>query len=165
MNYKDSVTNIALEKAKARLIQREGRVGKVYKDSRGFLTGGIGHLIRPSDGLKFGDFISEDLIDEWFENDVRYSLDAALRQCNELNLISAEFLAALISVNFQLGPKWNLPTKNGGKGFTRTWQLIKEKRYTEAIQNLRKSAWFKQTPKRVEDFIQSLEYLKQLFYH
>lgn len=51
------------------LIQREGVRNDVYKDSKGFLTVGIGHLVQHADGLKFGDVISDDRIMQLFESD------------------------------------------------------------------------------------------------
>lgn len=160
-----SLTTLALEKAKARLVVREGRRNVVYLDSRGKPTVGIGHLVRPSDNLKVGDYITDAQVDEFFENDIQFALRAAQKQCIELGIHGIDFLAALISVNFQLGPKWNLPTSAGGKGFIKTFLLIKQKKFDDAISNLRKSAWYAQTPKRVNDFIEVLEELKKVTTH
>ncbi len=51
------------------LILREGVKNNVYKDSKGLLTVGIGHLVQPGDGLKFGQLISDDRIMQIFESD------------------------------------------------------------------------------------------------
>lgn len=156
-----SMTSLALMKAKSLLVIREGRVNKVYKDSLGHLTVGIGHLVRPTDNLKLGDVISDEMVDTFFEEDVRVALRAALTQMQDLKIISPDFLAALISVNFQLGSRWHWKTENGGKGFYKTYDLIKNRKIDQAIRNLRASRWYKQTPKRVEDFITSLNNIFQ----
>lgn len=159
------MSKLATEQAKKKLIVREGLRRKVYKDSRGFPTVGIGHLVTPSDNLKLGDVITNEQINEFFERDIQYALKAAQIQANELEIHGVDFLAALISVNFQLGPKWHLPKVNGGKGFVTTYRLLKERKFQEAISNLKKSAWYYQTPTRVQDFIASILNIHNLTNH
>lgn len=57
---------------------------------------------------------------------------------------------ALLEMAYQLGiPKM--------KSFSQTLTYIKEDNYQQAAINLRKSKWAKQTPKRVENLIRSLQ--------
>ena len=57
---------------------------------------------------------------------------------------------ALLEMAYQLGiPKM--------KSFSQTLAYIKEDNYQQAAINLRKSKWAKQTPKRVENLIRSLQ--------
>ena len=58
----------------------------------------------------------------------------------------------LISVNFQLG--------DFKKKFPTTFNLLKTKKYVEAVDALNKSLWNKQTPVRVKDFVDAIKSLK-----
>lgn len=134
-------------------INREGKRLKVYKDTRGFLTVGIGHLVTKEDDLKVGDAISDKLMWEFFRKDSAKAEKAALAQAKESGVTTDQWIAALISVNFQLGIGWRTKFKS-------TWAAIVAKDYDRAITNLEKSAWMKQTPVRVKDFIKAIRILQ-----
>lgn len=142
-------------------IKREGMKTKVYKDSLGKLTVGIGHLVTPEDNLKLGDEISAAKVFELFDKDSKWAISAAIKQAKEIGHSTTDFVVALTSVNFQLGSKWNLPTKQGGKGFVNTYKALVNGEYDKAIKNLYSSAWFKQTPVRVHDFVNAIKRLKK----
>lgn len=142
---------------KAHIKLREGEVvdkstGKhiVYKDSLGKPTVGWGHLVRPEDKLTVGELVEEERVEEFFYNDSKWALDAAYSQAEDLgHKTNKDFIVALASVNYQLGSGWVHDFKN-------TYAHIKNKRYNNAIKNLRRSKWNQQTPVRVEDFIKAL---------
>jgi len=137
------------------LALREGVVAKVYKDSLGFLTGGVGHLLTEDEKKRFklGDSLSAEQINKWLEKDSVKAYTAALEQAKELGLETDQVVVkALTAVNFQLGTAWRDKFKN-------TWKTIKLKDYTRAIMKLQKTLWFQQTPVRVRDFISVLQYL------
>lgn len=140
---------------KKHAILREGKRLDVYKDSLGKLTVGIGHLVTPKDNLKKGDVITEAECQAFFEKDTKAAERAALTQAKEMNVTHDFFIAALISVNFQLGKAW----KNK---FKTTYPALVSGDYDTAIKNLRGSLWYKQTPVRVEDFIKAIEKLKAM---
>lgn len=130
---------------------REGVRNQVYKDSLGNLTVGVGHLVTPEDNLKLGDMISEEQINAFLEKDLDEAHNAALTQAKEAGRLGDdEFVKMLTSVNYQLGTGWT-------KSFSNTWNHIKNKRYSKAVSNLKKSKWYAQTPVRVEDFIEVLK--------
>lgn len=143
----------ALKLWKEHSLLREGCKGRVYLDSRGKPTVGIGHLVTPDDNLKVGDNISDERIERFFEEDTAGALKISLRQWKEIGLLTAEFLAALISVNFQL---YDFSVK-----FPNTYQLLRMHKFDQVIKNLRRSnkgkTWFDQTPVRVEDFITAIQ--------
>lgn len=148
----------ALKKAEALLRLREGYRLDVYLDSRGFPTVGIGHLIVPADNLKMGDTITAARAAQLFQQDVAVAFRTAKTQVKELNLYNSDFLAAYISVNFQLGnfkstfPNTFTALKN------RQWQRVYDgllvKRYDG---NGKPANWYAQTPKRVEDFVAAIK--------
>lgn len=147
----DLIKQEALEKAKDLLVQREGVAYTTYYDSVGKLTGGIGHLILPEDKLKHGDKIPKETVDKWFEKDVAKAFDAAYAQASELGKQhNPEFLASLTSVNYQLGTGWR-------NDFNKTWAKLKDGDFNGAIQNIKRSLWHEQTPKRTSDFVESIK--------
>ena len=149
MNYSD------IWKEHAKL--REGVVLKVYLDSLGKPTAGIGHLLTAAEKKLYDvdDKVTQEQVDRWFEADTRTATAAALEQAAEIGIKENWFIAALISVNFQLGTGW----KNE---FFTTYPAIVAGNFSLAIENLRASKWYRQTPVRVEDFIGALRRAKEL---
>jgi len=134
------------------LREREGVETKVYKDSRGKLTVGIGHLVQPEDNLKLGDTITDAQVTEFFKKDSAAAVSAAKSQASMAKISDSNFLVYLASVNFQLGTKWNTVHR-------KTWALIMEGKYEEAATEVGKSTWNRQTPVRVKDFQKALRAL------
>ena len=127
------------------LRQREGVKKKVYKDSLGKLTVGIGHLVVPADNLKLGDEITDAKVSEFFKQDSAKAVAAAKSQASSAKISDSDFIVYLASVNFQLGTSWHTQHK-------KTWKLIMEGKYEEAAVEAGKSKWATQTPVRVKDF-------------
>lgn len=154
-NYPQTVQQVdseAVQIAKALLKMREGSSLIVYPDpvkGAAFPTVGIGHLVTAQDKLKIGDKISAEKENEFFEIDIQKSLNTSKANAVELDMYSPKFLAALISVNFQLG---SFKSK-----FPNSYQRLKSKKFDETIAALKQSDWFQQTPKRVNDFISAIE--------
>lgn len=137
---------MAMERAQQILQYREGWRLDVYQDSLGFLTVGIGHKVLVSDNLKFGDKITPERAWQFFHADVAKAFDAARKQAKQCGKYTPEFIAALTSVNFQLGTGWT-------EKFYTTWPALLRGDWYTAEKNLLASLWYKQTPARVEDFI------------
>lgn len=137
------------------LRQREGSENIVYKDSRGNPTVGVGHLVKPGDGLSVGDRISDARVLAFLEDDARGAMDAALRQAAEAGITDEHTIIILGSVNFQLGTGWR-------SKFPQTWDHIENGRYEQAIAELEDSKWNDQTPTRVQDFQSALARLDSL---
>jgi len=136
-------------------IIREGVRYHVYLDTLDKPTAGIGHLLTKQElkEYKVSDPVSKKQVDIWFEQDSQTAERAALQQAKEIGIETDWFIAALISVNFQLGTNWT-------RVFKTTYPAIVRHDYDLAIKNLRKSRWYRQTPVRVEDFIHALERAK-----
>lgn len=136
-------------------IKREGLSNVVYLDTLGKKTGGIGHLLTPAEREQYnvGDGITKKQVEQWFEQDSHKARRYAEAQAAEIGITAPWFIVALISVNFQLGGRWT-------KEFRTTYPAIVRHDFDTAIKNLTKSKWMKQTPVRVEDFIQALEKAK-----
>ncbi len=124
---------------------REGYSTKVYLDSLGNPTVGIGHLVAPGDDLEVGDEISPERVQELWLKDSMASFTAAMDQAKGAGICDSCFIAALASVDYQLGTNWRAK-------FPVVWALIVAGRYDEAADRLETSAWNAQTPVRVRDF-------------
>ena len=149
--FSASAKDEAREKADALLRAREGVRYIVYKDSLGYPTGGIGHLIKVGENYSVGDRIPVSVVNKWFAEDLEVSLNAGYAQAQEIGQGgNVEMITALTSVNFQLGLGWR-------SKFPNTWAKIKAGDYNGAINNIKVSLWAKQTPKRTNDFIKALE--------
>lgn len=134
---------------------REGVVYKVYKDSVGKLTGGVGRLLEGNPQWMLNDPISKKQVDEWLNEDMEWALDAARKNMAEIavrnpQVVSDDFLIALTSVNFQLGVGWP-------NVFYGSYPKLVSGYYDAAIVGFEKSKWAKQTPVRVEDFVNAIE--------
>ena len=145
-----NIENTAYNIARDHLIRHEGRRNDVYKDSLGVLTVGIGHKVTAADGLRFGQRITDAQIDALFETDIAQAFAAAKSQALELRKYNADMIAALTSVNFQLGIYWR-------SKFSGTWNDLKNDNLQGAVRRLQNSAWRSQTPARVADFVAALE--------
>jgi lysozyme len=122
---------------------------KVYKDSVGVLTVGIGHKVLPTDKLKLNDEVDEARVDAFFTKDTAKAVNAANAQATKAGIKDAQFKVYLASVNFQLGSGWNKIQK-------KAWQFILDGDYASAAQEVGKSKWNAQTPIRVKDFQKAL---------
>jgi GH24 family phage-related lysozyme (muramidase) len=127
------------------MTEEEGRRNRVYLDSRGFATVGVGHLVRPGDRLEVGDVIPDARVDALFRADGARALEAARAQAAQAGVPDPAFVSRLAAVNFQLGGKWP-------REFPRTWGLILAGDYAGAADELENSKWFHQTPARVRAF-------------
>ena len=133
----------------ALMALREGVEYKVYYDSLGKPTGGIGHLLLPSDGLVVGQAIPAGTVQRWFTHDGATAMDAAVTHCRQAGITQNSFLAYQASVCYQLGIGW---TTN----FPKTWAMICKGQYAQASAALVTTQWNKQTPVRVADFQKGL---------
>jgi lysozyme len=131
------------------LHKREGSRERVYKDSQGNLTAGVGHLLSEDEQEKFkeGGRVPTHIRQQWLRDDTASAWGAASKQAKELG--KPELTEALASVNFQLGNNWNQIHK-------KTWGLMKEGRFDAAAREAQNSKWFKQTPTRVTDLQKAL---------
>ena len=135
---------------------REGWRTDVYLDTLGKPTAGMGHLLTASENQQYsvGATVPDDVLNGWAQADTQTAYNAALRQASELNISDQNFINALASVNFQLGAGWN-------QEFKMTWADLQVGKWQQASAEAQDSAWYKQTPVRVQDFQQAILALAQ----
>ena len=140
----------------------EGLKLTIYKDTRGYWTVGIGHLLTKVNdkakaisildtlvGRKTNGVITEKEARAIFKADV----EDAIRQIHASTILSPIYdkvsetrKLAIINMVFQLGIK-------GAEGFKNSLTLVSNSYYTQAATNMCKSRWYSQTPNRAERVI------------
>ena len=84
------------------MIEEEGARDTVYRDVAGSPTVGVGHLVRPEDGLNVGDRISKNQVIDFLEQDIAIAERAVARLAGDLPLLQNEF-DALVDLVFNVG--------------------------------------------------------------
>ncbi len=87
---------------KEALAEEEGVRLTVYRDVAGYPTVGVGHLVRPSDGLRVGDRITYDQALDFLEADLRKAESGVKRLVGDLPLYQHEF-DALVDLVYNVG--------------------------------------------------------------
>ena len=141
---------------------REGFEEKVYLDTLGKPTCGVGHLLTEEENRKYrvGERVPIEILDIWLVQDSNIAWRAAEEQARELGINSSSFVIALASVNFQLGTNWM-------RKFPSAYRALYDRDYDEAIRQVStgsgrngQSRWMEQTPVRVRDFVEAIDKLK-----
>jgi len=143
------------QKLEAMLVLHEGRRARVYRDSLGKLTVGVGCYLDRGGvpalfaalGIDFVDVhsgrvaLTDAQIDAVFEHDA----DAAIHQARlcvpELDELPEPAQLALVDMAFQLG-------QGGLAGFRQTIAAIRQRRWDDAAGHMLDSLWAEQTPQR-----------------
>ncbi|PPB52945.1 glycoside hydrolase family protein [Campylobacter hyointestinalis] len=134
----------------------EGFRDRVYKDSLGKDTIGYGFLVSAlsSDELELnGGFIepmSKDVADKILELKLKKLKSDIFSVLPWLEQKPQNVKDAITEMAYQLGIQKMT-------GFVNTLGYIKNGDYEQASSNLKQSLWYKQTPKRVEKMIRSLQ--------
>nr|4EJ4_A Chain A, Delta-type opioid receptor, Lysozyme chimera [synthetic construct] len=140
----------------------EGLRLKIYKNTEGYYTIGIGHLLTKSPSLNAAKseldkaigrntngVITKDEAEKLFNQDVDAAVRGILRNAKlkpVYDSLDAVRRAALINMVFQMG-------ETGVAGFTNSLRMLQQKRWDEAAVNLAKSRWYNQTPNRAKRVI------------
>lgn len=134
----------------------EGFRANIYQCTAGVDTVGYGFNVNylEEDELALNNGIVEPMTPEVAHKILELKLQklkiALIREFSWVEQKPVIVQEALLEMAYQLGiPKM--------KSFSQTLTYIKEDNYQQAAINLRKSKWAKQTPKRVENLIRSLQ--------
>lgn len=134
----------------------EGFRANIYQCTAGVDTVGYGFNVNylEEDELALNNGIVEPMTPEAAHKILELKLEklkaALIREFSWVEQKPIIVQEALLEMAYQLGiPKM--------KSFSQTLTYIKEDNYQQAAINLRKSKWAKQTPKRVENLIRSLQ--------
>lgn len=134
----------------------EGFRANIYQCTAGVDTVGYGFNVNylEEDELALNNGVVEPMTPEVAHKILELKLEklkvALIREFSWVEQKPIIVQEALLEMAYQLGiPKM--------KSFSQTLTYIKEDNYQQAAINLRKSKWAKQTPKRVENLIRSLQ--------
>ena len=152
------INNFDMKNFLKHLKDREGDVDKVYLDSLGHPTAGVGHKLTEEELklYKIGDVVPEEIRNQWLKNDSNKALAAARLQAKNYNINDGKFIEALGNVNFQLGSSWE-------EKFPAYKEAMLAGNREEAIKQIQigtgkegQSKWKEQTPVRVQDYVEAL---------
>lgn len=140
-------------RVKADLIRHEGKRDRVYKDSKGLPTIGIGHLIKK--GERFSGRISEDQINKLFEKDYADN-KAGVSKMKNFDKLNDAGKAALINMAFNMGPafwqKW--------KTMQRAMKEMDAEKLKFSI--MKSKYWTSDLPQNKQRYRDMKEYVRQI---
>ena len=131
--------------------KHEGYRNKVYLDTLGKRTVGVGHLC-VEDFWEDDKEYDEKFLMEILEKDLSEAIKGANdlmaeHDCMDINEKAHEILIEMV---FQLG-------KTGVSKFRKMWDALAEKNYIGASYEMLDSRWAKQTPNRAKDMAQVMK--------
>ena len=131
--------------------KHEGYRNKVYLDTLGKRTVGVGHLC-VEDFWEDGKEYEEDFLMDILEKDLQSAIDQADDMCKNLK-ISSDAKILIIEMIFQLGG-------NGVSKFRKMWQALQQDPpdYAEASVQMLDSRWAKQTPNRANEMANHMKH-------
>jgi lysozyme len=144
----NEIGSLQLKKLMRQLEIDEGRRLRVYLDSEGLRTIGIGHLIKKSDppeirDLKVGDLITKEQLIALFEADLAIAIHDFRIIFLEWKTFPAEVQEIIINMLFNLG-------RDRFLGFKHFIAAIYERNWVKAADEMQNSKWFHQVGNRAK---------------
>jgi GH24 family phage-related lysozyme (muramidase) len=126
-----------------RIMEHEGFIPKIYKDTRGLATIGYGHLVKPTDIFKEEVEYPEEELYELFLKDLQEAKEGAHTLVGHIKDLHPNAWECVVEMIYQLGT-------TGVMKFAKMLLALEEKNYHEAHLQMLDSLWRKQTQKRCE---------------
>lgn len=115
-----------------------------YKDSKGFPTGGIGHLLTKQEKEIYpeGKEIPDEVANAWFKEDMDEAVGGVDRmlEARRVDLPEAAY-DVLVNMTFNMG-------RGGVEEFTKMWDALEVGDYETAAAEMRDSVWFDEVGNR-----------------
>jgi lysozyme len=145
------INMIDMDKLLESVKKHEGYRNKVYLDTLGKRTVGVGHLC-VEDFWEDGKEYDEDFLMGILEKDLQSAIDQADDMCKGLT-ISDDAKIIIIEMIFQLGG-------TGVSKFRKMWQALQQDPpdYAEASVQMLDSRWAKQTPNRAKEMAEHMKH-------
>lgn len=133
-----------LTKLRAELIRDEGRKSKVYLDTVGLATAGIGHLLVGAEKAAHpvGSFVGDAQIEAWFKLDVDEAVRMAKMFCASFTALSETRQRVLVNMAFNLGARL--------MQFVRLRSALAREDWPAAVVSMRESKWAGQVGDRAK---------------
>lgn len=130
------------------LVEQEGLRLSAYKDTTGNTTIGAGEKVQGE--MEVGETIEVAEAEALFQTSTDDALNAAVRISKSLGVQSDRATLAIAGAVYQLGER-------GLSEFQKTAEAIRNQDYDAFVENVKDSDWYRQTPSRVEYFIQEMQ--------
>ena len=129
--------------------RHDGEVLEVYEDSLGYLTFGVGHLIKDSDdehGLPVGTPVSQERVDDVYDYDFDKHLDETIhlfesKGGEDFYSLPENIQHVLVNMTFNLGG-----TRFGK--FNNMWKGVVSSDWEKVAVEMEDSKWFRQVGRR-----------------
>ncbi len=134
---------------KEQIKRHEGEVLEIYEDSLGYLTFGVGHLVKeddPEHGQPAGTPVSQERVDEVYEHDFEKHVEETIhlfesKGGQDFFELPEDIQHVLINMTFNLGG-----TRFGK--FNNMWKGVIENDWEKVAVEMEDSRWFKQVGRR-----------------
>ena len=140
-----------LERLMESVKQHEGYRNKVYLDTLGKRTVGVGHLCVEDfweDDKEYEEKFLMEILAEDLQNAIKGARELKEEHsCTDIDEIAQEIIVEMV---FQLG-------KNGVSKFRNMWKALAEKNYIGASYEMLDSKWAKQTPNRAKSMAELMK--------
>lgn len=130
----------------------EGKKLVVYKDSLGYNTVGVGHLVTKDDVLKLGDKITEIRCNDLLSNDLVITVKNCYRLFPKFDDFPDGLQQIIANMMFNLG-------YGGLSQFKRFIKGINSKDYKLAALSMEQSLWYKQVGVRAKRLVNEMRNL------
>jgi len=131
----------------------EGVKYEVYLDHLGLPTCGIGHLIKdtdPEQGLEVGTAISEERVNELFDEDIQVTLQECRYLYEDFDDLPEEAQRIIANMMFNLGrPRLSR--------FLKMKQHVDNRDFISASEEMKNSKWYRQVTNRAERLCQRMK--------
>jgi|TARA_R110000824_G_scaffold119970_7_gene274536 GH24 family phage-related lysozyme (muramidase) len=132
------------EICKEQIKRHEGEVLEVYKDSLGYLTLGVGHLIQADEvyyDQPVGQKVPQQVVDAYYDNDFEIHLSETKHLVDDFDDLPEEIQHVLVNMCFNLG------SARLGK-FKNMLKACQQRDWKEMAAQMEDSRWFKQVGRR-----------------
>jgi GH24 family phage-related lysozyme (muramidase) len=137
------------EKLMAEIKRHEGEVLEVYEDSLGYLTFGVGHLIKDSDdehGQPVGTPVSQERVDDVYDYDFDKHLDETIhlfesKGGEDFYALPENIQHVLVNMTFNLGG-------TRFSKFNNMWKGVVSCDWDKVAVEMEDSKWFRQVGRR-----------------
>ena len=142
-----------IEKLREELKIDEGVKYEIYLDHLSLPTCGVGHLIKETDpeyGLDVGTEISEERVNELFDEDIKVTLDECTYLYEDFYTLPEEAQLIIANMMFNLGrPRLSK--------FLKMKKHIDNRDFVSASEEMKDSKWYRQVPNRADRLVQRMK--------
>jgi len=142
-----------IDELREELKEDEGVKYEVYLDHLDLPTCGIGHLITESDpehGLEVGTEISEERVNELFDQDIEVTIDECRKLYYNFDELPKEVQHIIANMMFNMGrPRLSR--------FHKMKRAVENSEWKEAANQMIDSKWYKQVPNRAGRLVQRMK--------